>query len=203
MIPVMKRSLFLAISLALTSSLFAGPVSRNTFIVTSADTTSITIPGIAEMLQDIINITGLQTNFRLKASDVMNIETSITRRKRMIYYNPAFIDYVNRCTGDKWGTYALLAHEIGHHQNGHTLHRSGSTPDLELEADEYAGFVLYKLGATLEQAQEVMYYISNTRSSKTHPARKDRMSAIRHGWERSAQLADSEEQKMEMEYGSH
>ena len=36
----------------------------------------------------------------------------------------------------------LLAHEVGHHLNGHTIHRGGSTPELELEADEFAGFIL-------------------------------------------------------------
>jgi Zn-dependent protease with chaperone function len=79
---------------------------------------------------------------------------------------------------------ALIAHEMGHHLNGHTLHRGGSEPALELEADEFAGFVLRKLGATLREAQEVMYLISGSQSSATHPARNDRMLAIEKGWTR-------------------
>ena len=34
----------------------------------------------------------------------------------------------------------------------HTLERGGSRPEIELEADEFSGFVLRKMGATLPQA---------------------------------------------------
>ena len=80
----------------------------------------------------------------------------------------------------------LLAHEVGHHLNGHTIMKGGSTPELELEADQFAGFVLYKLGASLQQAQEVMKYIAKTEQSKTHPARNSRMLAIQTGWDKAA-----------------
>ena len=85
----------------------------------------------------------------------------------------------------------MLAHEVGHHLNGHTIRRSGSKPRLELEADEFAGFVLYKLGATLEQSQEVMKYIAGAKPSKTHPARDARMIAIYKGWSKAAQNAEN------------
>ena len=52
----------------------------------------------------------------------------------------------------------------------------------ELEADEFAGFVLHKLGASLEQSQYIMYYIAKAEGSNTHPARADRMLAIQAGW---------------------
>jgi len=45
-----------------------------------------------------------------------------------------------------------------------------ANPHIELEADEFAGFVLHKLGATLKESQEVMLYISTNEASKTHPA---------------------------------
>jgi hypothetical protein len=86
---------------------------------------------------------------------------------------------------------ALLAHEIGHHLNGHTIRRSGSRPDLELEADEFAGFVLKKMGASLSEAQQVMKYIAKSKGSKTHPARALRMSAIKKGWNRAADTGES------------
>jgi len=80
----------------------------------------------------------------------------------------------------------VIAHEVGHHLNGHTIRKGGSTPRLELEADEFAGFVLYKLGASLEQAQEVMKYIATAKASSTHPSRASRMLAIEHGWDKAA-----------------
>ena len=131
---------------------------------------------------DIMKVTGLHANFELKISHVRNIEAIISHRKRYIVYNPDFIEKVNNATSEKWGTIALLAHEIGHHLNGHTLKKGGSKPAVELEADEFAGFILYRLGASLLQSQEVMYYIAGRNASTTHPGRLDRLEAIKKGW---------------------
>jgi hypothetical protein len=137
---------------------------------------------IQDAVLDIMKVTGLHANFELKTSHVRNIEAIISHRKRYIVYNPDFIEKVNSATSEKWGTIALLAHEIGHHLNGHTLKKGGSKPAVELEADEFAGFVLYRLGATLQQSQEVMYHIAGRNASATHPGRLDRLDAIKKGW---------------------
>lgn len=71
---------------------------------------------------------------------------------------------------------------IGHHLNGHTLSRQGSNHADELEADEFSGFVLRKMGASLEEAQAAMKVLSDERSSATHPGRSYRLAAISKGW---------------------
>ena len=138
-----------------------------------------------EMLSEIMTAVGLQCNIELKEADVMNIEASISRHKRYILYNPNYISWITNVTQNKWAALALIAHEVGHHLNGHTLSKTGSKPAVELEADEFAGFILYKLGATLEEAQEVMKYISTNQASDSHPARTDRMFAIQKGWNKA------------------
>jgi hypothetical protein len=158
--------------------------SRTIPVKNNGDTLTHTLT-MQEMVSNIMNITGLQADFEVKEAKVMNIEASISHRKRYILYNPEFIDWINRATKDKWGTIALLAHEIAHHLNGHTLGKSGSRPELELEADEFAGFVLARLGASLEQSQKVMYYIAGTTVSLTHPVRSARMEAIKKGWNKA------------------
>jgi hypothetical protein len=150
-------------------------------------TASVSIPEPAILLDDIMRVTGLQQNFELKAADVMNIEASIQHKKRYILYNPAFISQLNSVAKNKWATTALLAHEVGHHLNGHTIKKSGSNIRVELEADEYAGFILNKMGATLAEAEEVMYYVAKQEDSKTHPARSSRILAIQKGWLKAAQ----------------
>lgn len=156
-------------------------------IINGSDSSLSPIPGTQEMLSEIIKVIGLVPNFELKEANVQNVEASISHRKRYILYNPEYISWLNNATNDKWAAFALLAHEIGHHLNGHTIRRGGSRPVLELEADEFAGFVLYKLGATLEQSQEVMKFIAKTKASKTHPARSSRMHAIQNGWNKAAE----------------
>jgi hypothetical protein len=76
----------------------------------------------------------------------------------------------------------VLAHEIGHHLNGHTVTSSGSQPSLELEADEFSGFVLRKMGASLTEAQAAMKTLASVNSSRTHPGQYDRLASIEKGW---------------------
>jgi hypothetical protein len=135
-----------------------------------------------QLVTEIMNAVGLKPDFILKAAKVSNIEAAVLKHKRYIFYNPEFISWINKATNDKWAAIALLAHEIGHHLNGHTLKKRGNSQLPELEADEFAGFVLHKLGASLEQSKYIMYYIAKAQASKTHPARADRMLAIETGW---------------------
>src|SRR5687768_11189029 len=115
-----------------------------------SDSSTADVNHAHEMLAQIMEVVGLSPNFELKEAKEDNVEASISRRKRYILYNPDYITWLNNITHDKWAAMVLLAHEVGHHLNGHTIRKGGSTPRLELEADEFAGFVLYKLGASLE-----------------------------------------------------
>ncbi|MDQ3535579.1 MAG: membrane-binding protein, partial [Bacteroidota bacterium] len=85
-------------------------------------------------------------------------------------------------TQTDWAAISILAHEIGHHLNGHTMMTKGGNPALELEADEFSGFVLRKMGASLVEAQKAMKLISDVIGSATHPKRSLRLTAIAKGY---------------------
>lgn len=190
----MRRTILSALFITVTYLGFAGTTQTANFTsdIPFNDTVlSGKMPGTQQMLSEIMSVVGLTPNFELKQAKVNNIEASVSHRKRYILYNPEFINWISDVTKDKWAAIALLAHEVGHHLNGHTIRKSGSKPKLELEADEFAGFVLYKLGASLEQSQEVMKYISQTKASRTHPARNSRMLAIQKGWNKAAHPEES------------
>src|SRR5690606_36517304 len=76
-------------------------------------------------------------------------------------------------------------HENGHHLNGHTLSSRGSNHADELEADEFSGFVLRKMGASLAGAQAAMRVLAEKQASATHPARADRLAHISKGWQQA------------------
>jgi len=101
------------------------------------------------------------------------------------------MDRINSATGNKWAAISILAHEIGHHLNGHTLDKVGSRPQTELEADEFSGFVLRKMGATLEEAQSAMALIASMKGSHTHPAKNDRLAYIATGWKSAAEAGST------------
>lgn len=78
-----------------------------------------------------------------------------------------------------------MAHEIGHHLSGHTIQPGGSQPPTELEADKFSGYVLYKMGAVLADAQKAMNTLVPETDGKTHPGRGKRIAAIEDGWKQA------------------
>lgn len=133
--------------------------------------------------RQIVDVVGLKANFTLMPARVDNAAAVTYAGKRYVLYNPDFINALVRKTGNKWAAVSVLAHEIGHHLNGHTVTMNGSHPATELEADEFSGFVLRKMGASLADAQVAMQMLASQTASRTHPAKTDRLAFIAKGWQ--------------------
>ena len=141
-----------------------------------------------DVLREITDVVGLKPRFELQAtSAVQNAAAVVYGGKRFLLYNPDFVAAVNRAGRSDWAGISILAHEMGHHLNGHTLKSGGSNPTDELEADEFSGFVLRKMGASLAEAQAGMAVVSDEEASPTHPGRSTRLKAINEGWQRASQ----------------
>lgn len=139
-----------------------------------------------KVVQDIMSVIGLRANFELRAStDIPTAAAVIKKGSRYILYNPKFMNNIISATGNRWTAVSIMAHEIGHHLNGHTLDSETSKPTTELEADEFSGFVLQKMGASLTDAQAAMAAIASIKGSHSHPPRQQRLSAIETGWSRA------------------
>jgi hypothetical protein len=134
------------------------------------------------LIADVMKHTGLPQNFEVLAANVPNAAAVIQERKRVILYSQSFVSDIVRRTGTEWAATSIMAHEIGHHLSGHTLENTGSRPDLELEADKFSGFTLYKMGGTLEEAKAAMEFAASDRGSSTHPPKSARLAAIHNGW---------------------
>ncbi|RYZ78748.1 MAG: membrane-binding protein [Proteobacteria bacterium] len=139
-----------------------------------------------KVINGIIATLGLKPNFEIREANVPNAAAVVLDSKRYILYNAGFMDDINDASGTYWAGISILAHEIGHHLNGHTLDATGSRPNTELEADEFSGFVLNKMGASLEEAQAAMAISASLQGSHTHPARAQRLSAIALGWKNAS-----------------
>ena len=170
---------------------------RRTLVPALAALVLLAYPAIAQTTPDVIQqITaaiGLKPRFELRATrEVDNAAAVIYNGRRYLFYNPDFLNDVNRAGHTDWAGISILAHEMGHHLNGHTLRTGGSQPADELEADEFSGFVLRHMGASLAQAQAAMATVPDGGGSLTHPGRTPRLAAISQGWQRaSAQLVAS------------
>ncbi|MBC6605537.1 membrane-binding protein [Hymenobacter sp. BT188] len=142
--------------------------------------------GQRDVLREITDVVGLKPRFELRStSEVQNAAAVVYNGQRYLLYNPQFVGAVNQAGRTDWAGISILAHEMGHHLNGHTLRAGGSNPTDELEADEFSGFVLRKMGASLAQAQAAMAVIADDQASATHPGRPTRLKAIGEGWQRA------------------
>jgi hypothetical protein len=135
-----------------------------------------------DAVANIVRYTGLTQNFQIVENTA--IPTAIAynqHKKRYIAYNPQFMLRVKDRTKSDWGAISVLAHEIGHHLSGHTLVTRRRDPQEELEADRFSGFILYKMGATLEEAKSCATLVE-LNSDETHPPKTERLIAITLGW---------------------
>ena len=146
-------------------------------------------------LDRILSVVGLSKNFVLSPCSNINNAVAVSYKGvRYILYDPEFMSMLSSNTSN-WTNLFILAHEVGHHVNGHSLDLvlyAGDivdAPELEmkrqqeLEADEFAGFVLAKLGASLTQTTSSVSRLSNEDDKySTHPKRDKRVSSIRKGF---------------------
>jgi hypothetical protein len=168
--------------------LTAAPAVRAQTLTTPSDLPASQAAGI---IREITDAVGLQPRFELRATTMVpNAAAVMYDGKRFLLYNPKFLAAINRAGHTDWAGISILAHEMGHHLNGHTLRGGGSQPQDELEADEFSGFVLRRLGASLAQAQAAIATVADDQGSATHPGRMPRLAAISQGWNRaSTQIA--------------
>ena len=152
---------------------------------------------VERLVAQIVEKFGMKNAFLIIPCDrTPNAQATIDQNGRpYILYNPEFLKSVkslNFTTTSipsnmtNWETITVLAHEIAHHLNYHLVnpHPDATFRSMELEADETAGFILYKLGATLEESQRAMRSASvSIEGSYTHPPRAQRLEAIKKGWE--------------------
>lgn len=139
----------------------------------------------ASMVRELIETTGLLPNFVVQEGPVPNASAMVRGSDRFIVYNPSWMQQAEAAAGSRWAIYQVMAHEIGHHLQGHTIQPGGSRPPIELEADEFSGWVLGRLGAPLDETLSLWSANPNAPGSMTHPPAAQRINAIQRGWQRA------------------
>jgi formylglycine-generating enzyme required for sulfatase activity len=138
--------------------------------------------GIAALVDRILKLHHLPAKIQVQVSSQVNNAAAAARNgKPYILYSKYFVELTQLKPNGDWKIMGIFAHEIGHHLLFHTMAEASSRPDLELEADKWAGSTLFQLGATLEQALSCFESVS-MKASLTHPARDARKQAMQTGW---------------------
>ncbi|HEX6181733.1 MAG TPA: hypothetical protein VFZ47_10850 [Chitinophagaceae bacterium] len=187
----MFRIIFLSIFLSFVFTItYSNPFKASAEIVAIAgdiDDDGDDPRSVAEIIvQEVLDAVGSSSSFIVRAARIPNAAAAVANGKKYILYNPYFMAALQEATGsNRWVAVAVLAHEIGHHLIGHTSTHTTSVPESELEADAFSGYVLRRMGASLEDAQLAIRALASKRESSTHPARNDRILAIAIGWQKA------------------
>jgi tetratricopeptide (TPR) repeat protein len=144
------------------------------------------------IIKDIMDAYSLPQNFVVKSADCKNALATTEGKQRYILYSTAFLENFKQEANTKWAAYCVLAHEIGHHLSNHDLEETDPSvrKRFELEADRFAGGVLFKMGATLVQTQAGINTFSLEGESTTHPSKRARLEAIAVGWKKAEETAN-------------
>ena len=134
----------------------------------------------------IIRETGLAQNFIILPENVNNVKAYIENNERIIAYNPEFM---KKLQGDtNWPGISVLAHQIGHHLSNHELKNGVPNIQEEIEADKYAGFILYKLGASLDEALRALQIVIGEDNSGISISNNSRLASLTKGWKNAKTL---------------
>ena len=162
-------------------------------VARSADELMVGPPSLSakEIVSEILSFLGLPRHFAILSANIYDAAAFTIEGQRIILYDPSLMEDIEYVTDNLWAAISILAHEIGHHLAGHTLSTKGEMPleyrlQAELEVGHFSGFVLYKMGADLEEAQLAMQVIGSDESTATHPSMADRLTAIEAGWREAA-----------------
>lgn len=147
----------------------------------------------ADILKVMLDSVKWKENFKLKEQNgINNAYATMINNLRWIVYDNDFLENLDTYAATKWASISVLAHEMGHHYYNHVIKSQGSTIPGEIEADKFSGYVMHRLGATLAQSKAAMEKIGSDKASATHPAKKNRLTAIEEGWNMAqAQLGSS------------
>lgn len=135
---------------------------------------------------NIIRETGLAQNFVILPGDVSNVKAYIEDNERILEYNPGFMEKLQGDTN--WHGISVLARQIGHHLSNAKLEGGKATVEEEIEADKYAGFVLYKMGASLDQAIKAMEFVISEDSLGKGVSNNSRLVSLTKGWNNADDL---------------
>ncbi len=150
-------------------------------------------------IEDILSVIGAKNRFVVQPCDNINNAAAVTMQGiRYIFYNPNFLNSIS--SGRYSSNLFILAHEVGHHINGHSqdivmlLSDYAPTSNTlseqrieELEADEFAGFIMGKLGHSLSSMQNTLRGVADNGDDtySTHPSLSKRLKAVETGYNKA------------------
>ena len=138
---------------------------------------------LPQAAQDIENICALLEMPALAMQKTNTPRVSVTTKGGAVLYNPYFLTNA-AYWGGPWAPIGLLAREVGRLAAPQTncLQGDGVEFTENQKADFVAGFVLGRMGASLEEALQAVEAATPPRANQS--IRADQLPAVERGWQR-------------------
>lgn len=142
-----------------------------------------------EQIASIMDYVGLPQNFKIYRGNISNALATMVNKQRVIIYNKDLFTDLDEMSSGYWTSLFIIAHEIGHHL-ANNISDSSDALKAELDADRFAGFLLYRMGADSNQAIGAVAsrFISTQTDTKTHPSKRKRIETVIQSWKESNDL---------------
>ena len=173
------------VTLVIANVAFAGPRERPKGALAPSSAYA------AFVMSKIATAAGLDGAPEIFRAPVVAAHAVFVDGREAVVYNPGFLDTINDRAGTPWAAVSVIAHELGHHFYGHSHEPVESLPpnvlhEHELEADYFSGFVLERMGASLDDAEAAQEAFFMKKGTATHPSSDRRLAAISAGWKDAA-----------------
>lgn len=115
------------------------------------------------------------------------------RGEPVILYDKDFVEEVLQEDDGEWMLLSILAHEVGHYTGNHLVKMYYERSEgrelpvierrkIELEADEFSGQIMYRLGAERSQAEAAVAKFIEEGANTIYPDKEARLFRIGAGW---------------------
>jgi uncharacterized protein (TIGR02145 family) len=176
---------------------FYGDASRDVGVC-PASSQFVSETEVDNLVSEMLSRFGARNRYIIiSCPQVDNCQAVLYKGRPYILFNPDFLQSVKRLNFSAsnlpslqdrdWAALTILAHELGHHINNHLINPlpDATARDMELEADQTAGFIIYMMGGEVRDMLPA-YLKSPEQGSYTHPPRRARTEALEKGFRDAA-----------------
>jgi hypothetical protein len=137
----------------------------------------------SNLFHEFLTSSGKELSFTVKAANVPEVVAAEKGNERLLLYNQYTLEKFEQSGRRDWRIAIVIAHQLGHLASQHSF---GFEPrlrtEIELEADRFAGYLLFQMGAGKDDLQAASERFANVAANRGYPDRLGRVTAIAEGW---------------------
>jgi len=134
------------------------------------------------LFEDLLGMSGKKGKLSIKAANVPEIAAAEKGEQRFLFYDPFVINEFLKGRRKDWRVAAVIGHQIGHQASSHSFALEPRLrAEIELEADRFAGYLMFRLGAKLEDVETAVAGLP-LKGDASYPDPPARVAAFREGW---------------------